>query len=30
MAEYAKFISHKNEKLGNAGTLPEIRKALGL
>jgi fructose-bisphosphate aldolase class II len=30
MAEYAKFIAHKNEKLGNAGTLPEIRKALGL
>ncbi|RYG62813.1 ketose-bisphosphate aldolase [bacterium] len=29
MAEYAKFIAHKNEKLGNAGTLPEIRKALG-
>ena len=30
MAEYAKFIAHKNEKLGSAGTLPEIRKALGL
>ncbi|RYX80854.1 ketose-bisphosphate aldolase [bacterium] len=30
MAEYAKFIAHKNVKLGNAGTLPEIRKALGL
>ena len=29
MAEYAKFIAHKNEKLGSAGTLPEIRKALG-
>lgn len=30
MAEYAKFIAHKNEKLGSAGTLPEVRKALGL
>ncbi|BCM91684.1 fructose-bisphosphate aldolase [Abditibacteriota bacterium] len=30
MAEYAKFIAHKNEKLGSAGTLPEIRKALGV
>ena len=29
MAEYAKFIAHKNEKLGSAGTLPDIRKALG-
>ncbi len=29
MAEYAKFIAHKNEKLGSAGTLSEIRKALG-
>lgn len=28
MAEYAKFIAHKNEKLGSAGTLPDIRKAL--
>lgn len=26
--EYAKFIAHKNEKLGSAGRLPEIRKAL--
>jgi len=30
MAEYAKFIAHKNEKLGSAGKLPEVRKALGL
>lgn len=30
MAEYAKFIANKNAKLGSAGTLPEIRKALGL
>jgi fructose-bisphosphate aldolase class II len=29
MAEYAKFIAHKNEKLGSAGTLADIRKALG-
>ena len=29
MAEYANFIAHKNEKLGSAGTLGEIRKALG-
>jgi fructose-bisphosphate aldolase, class II len=29
MAEYAKFIAHKNEKLGSAGSLPDIRKALG-
>ncbi len=29
MAEYAKFIAHKNEKLGSAGTLSEIRRALG-
>lgn len=28
MAEYAKFIAHKNEKLGSAGTLDEIRKAV--
>ena len=26
---YADFIAHKNTKLGSAGTLPEIRKALG-
>ncbi len=30
MQAYADFIAHKNEKLGSAGTLPEIRKALGL
>ncbi|PQV63721.1 fructose-bisphosphate aldolase, class II [Abditibacterium utsteinense] len=29
MAEYANFIAHKNEKLGSAGTLADIRKALG-
>lgn len=28
--EYAKFIAHKNEKLGSAGQLPAVRKALGL
>ena len=28
MSEYAKFIAHKNEKLGSTGTLPEIRRAL--
>lgn len=26
MAEYAKFIAHKNEKLGSAGKLEEVRK----
>jgi fructose-bisphosphate aldolase, class II len=26
MAEYAKFIAHKNEKLGSAGHLEEVRK----
>ncbi len=26
--EYAKFIAHKNEKLGSAGTLDEVRKAV--
>mgnify|MGYP000321372702 FL=1 len=26
MAEYAKFIAHKNEKLGSAGHLDEVRK----
>ncbi len=26
MAEYAKFIAHKNEKLGSAGRLAEVRK----
>jgi len=29
MEEYAKFIAHKNEKLGSAGRLPEVRAALG-
>jgi fructose-bisphosphate aldolase class II len=29
MAEYAKFIAHKNEKLGSAGQLPDIRAKLG-
>ncbi len=29
MAEYAKFIAHKNEKLGSAGHLDEVRKYLG-
>lgn len=28
MAEYAKFIAHKNEKLGSAGTLDEVRAHL--
>lgn len=28
MDEYAKFIAHKNEKLGSAGTLDEVRKAV--
>jgi fructose-bisphosphate aldolase class II len=28
MAEYAKFIAHKNEKLGSAGRLEEVRGAL--
>ena len=28
MDEYAKFIAHKNTKLGSAGQLPAIRKAL--
>jgi fructose-bisphosphate aldolase class II len=30
MDEYAKFIAHKNRKLGSAGTLAEIRKVLKL
>lgn len=30
MDEYAKFIAHKNKMLGSAGTIPEIRKALGI
>ncbi len=29
MAEYAKFIAHKNQKLGSAGKLAEVRQALG-
>ncbi len=29
MNEYAAFISHKNTKLGSAGTLDEVRKGLG-
>lgn len=29
MAEYAKFIAHKNEKLGSAGQLSDIRSKLG-
>lgn len=28
MAEYARFIAHKNEKLGSAGKLEEVRAAL--
>jgi hypothetical protein len=28
MAEYAKFIAHKNEKLQSAGTLEMVRKAV--
>lgn len=28
VAEYAKFIAHKNEKLGSAGQLDDVRKAL--
>ena len=29
MDEYAKFIAHKNEKLGSAGQLPDLHKSLG-
>lgn len=29
MAEYANYIAHKNEKLGSAGHLEEVRAALG-
>ncbi len=29
MAEYAGFIAHKNQKLGSAGRLAEVRAALG-
>jgi len=28
MTEYAKFIAEKNEKLGSAGQLSEVRTAL--
>jgi fructose-bisphosphate aldolase class II len=28
MSDYAKFIAHKNEKLGSAGTLEEVRKSI--
>src|SRR5512137_554206 len=28
MAEYARFIAHKNEKLGSAGTLETVRKVV--
>jgi hypothetical protein len=28
MDEYAKFIMDKNDKLGSAGRLPELRKLL--
>ncbi len=30
MAEYAKFIADKNVKLGSAGQLPTVKKALGI
>ncbi len=30
MKEYAKFIAHKNEKLGSAGQLPLVKKQLGI
>ncbi len=29
MDEYAKFIAHKNEKLGSAGQLDDLRRSLG-
>lgn len=29
MAEYAKYIAHKNQKLGSAGKLAAVRQALG-
>ncbi|HVF11177.1 MAG TPA: ketose-bisphosphate aldolase [Abditibacteriaceae bacterium] len=29
MAEYTKFIAHKNEKLGSAGRLDDVRRKLG-
>jgi len=28
MAEYAKYVAHKNEKLGSAGSLSDIRAKL--
>jgi fructose-bisphosphate aldolase class II len=28
MAEYARFIAHKNEMLGSAGQLPAVRAAI--
>ena len=28
MAEYAKYIAHKNQKLGSAGQLESVRKAI--
>ncbi|HPO58869.1 MAG TPA: class II fructose-bisphosphate aldolase, partial [Anaerolineaceae bacterium] len=28
MKAYAEFIAHKNEKLGSAGRLPEVRELL--
>jgi fructose-bisphosphate aldolase class II len=30
MDEYAKFIAHKNGKLGSAGQIPALRASLGL
>ena len=30
IAEYAKFIAHKNEKLGSAGTLERVRDAISV
>ncbi len=30
MAEYAKFIASRNEKLGSAGTLAQVRQSLGV
>jgi hypothetical protein len=29
MSEYAKFIADKNQKLGSAGHLDELRKLVG-
>ncbi|NBV86631.1 MAG: fructose-bisphosphate aldolase, partial [Verrucomicrobia bacterium] len=28
MEEYARFIAHKNERLGSAGQIPAVREAL--